>query len=118
MENLTISNITIYQPQQIDWGQRRFNNLWTDDFRVRKYEEKHGFCMCWACTTTEAQIQSAKLGMKPLEVKIGQQTLVVKVHIMSGEKAITKVNTVWVCPTQWPWLIESVANLHIHLDAR
>ena len=34
MDNLTIGSVPVYQSTTIDKGQQRFNNPWTNDFRV------------------------------------------------------------------------------------
>ena len=46
----------------------------------------------------EVMIIHAKLEKKPLEVKIGHPTPEVKVKIISGEKAMTKINPIRVTP--------------------
>ena len=50
------------------------------------------------CTNTEIKIIQAKTEDKPLEIRIGYLTPDVKVQMMAGTKAITKVNTIWVTP--------------------
>ena len=55
-------------------------------------------CICEACTSTEVKTKYAKLENKPLEVKIGHPTPEVIIQIMSCEKAIIKINTIFVKP--------------------
>ena len=49
-------------------------------------------------TNTEIKIRQTKLEDKPLEIKIGYPTPEVKVQVMAGTKAITKVSTIRVTP--------------------
>ena len=50
------------------------------------------------CVPTELQVRSAKVEKKPLEIKIGTPTPNVKIQVMSGDKSVSKVPTMKVCP--------------------
>ena len=81
-----------------DLGQRRYvtkdsMSPWSD-FSI----DNQGICECEMCTSTEIKIRQAKTEDKLLEIRIGYSTSEVKVQVMAGTKAITKVNTIWVTP--------------------
>ena len=95
MESLNPENKLIYQTKEINQN----NRIISDPCRVDTREQRDKMtCSSMYCVPMEPQVRSTKVEKRPLEIKICTPTPNVKIQVIAGDKQVSKVSTLKVCP--------------------